>query len=76
LGSEATDIRPRAPETFAVHQQVIDWDLAFSPNGLQAGRLGLSRASPRMMRWAMRDWSRLDRLNRWFGTWSNRAQLD
>ena len=76
LGGMATDIRLRAPEAFAVHQQVIDWNRAFSPTGLPSRALGLASASLPLMRWAMRDWSRMSRLNRVPGTWATRAQLD
>jgi nitroreductase len=76
LGARATDIRLRAPETFVIHQQVIDWVRRFSPDGLPSGTLGLAKATLPIMRWAMRDWSRLSRLNRFLGTWSTQAQLD
>ena len=76
LGGLATDIRLRAPETFVIHKQVIDWTRPFSPDGLPAGTLGLSKTVLPLMRWAMADWGRMHRLNRWLGTWSTRAQLD
>lgn len=76
LGSRATDIRLRAPETFAVHQQVIDWARPHSPAGLPAGAIGLDRATLVLMRWAMQRWERMHRLNRLAGTSAASAQLD
>ena len=76
LGAKATDIRLRAPETFAVHQQVIDWARKHSPTGLPAGAIGLDRATLLLMRWAMGNGGRMDRMNRIAGTWAAAAQLD
>ncbi len=76
LGQRATDIRLRAPETFPVHRRMVDWDRPHSPTGLPARALGLDRPTLRMMRWAMQDQSRMDRVNTLFGTWSPALQLD
>jgi sulfur-carrier protein adenylyltransferase/sulfurtransferase len=76
LGGMATDIRLRVPETFHVHQKAIDWERRFSPDRLPSRSLGLFSSVLPLMRWAMRDWSRLDRLNQVFGTWLTRLQLD
>lgn len=76
LGGMATDIRLRAREAFIVHQRVIDWVRPFSPDGLPSRTLGLAKASLPLMRWAMQDWSRMERLNRYCGTWLARTQLD
>ena len=76
LGGLATDIRLRTPEAFAVHQKVIDWDRAFSPDGLPSRALGLAKMSLPLMQWAMRDWPRMRRLNQFTGTWLARLQLD
>lgn len=76
LGWRATDIRLRAPEAFAVHRRMVDWQHARSPQGLPAGGLGLDRPTLRMMRWAMQDWTRMHRINTVFGTWSPALQLD
>ncbi|GAC1337620.1 MAG: hypothetical protein NVSMB18_02820 [Acetobacteraceae bacterium] len=76
LGAAATDIRLRAPETFAVHQRVIDWANRHSPGGLPSGAIGMDRATLLLMRWAMQSWGRMHRLNRIAGTSAAAAQLD
>lgn len=76
LGAMATDIRLRAPETFRIHRHVIDWHHARSPTGLPVGAIGLDRPTLAIMRWAMRDWSRMQRLNAVLGTWTATFQLD
>lgn len=76
LGAIATDIRLRAPETFAVHRRVVDWNHARSPDGLPQGAIGLDRPTRAVMRWAMRDWRRMQRLNATLGTAGAAWQLD
>lgn len=76
LGAQATDIRLRAPEAFHIHQKVIDWQHKHSTHGIPAGAVGMARSSLPLLRWAMRDWSRMNLLNRFGGTWLAAAQLD
>ncbi|HYZ61818.1 MAG TPA: hypothetical protein VE650_05140, partial [Acetobacteraceae bacterium] len=76
LSARATDIRLRAPEMFAVHQRIIDWKNRYSRTGVPAQAIGLDAATLRLMRWAMADWGRADRLNRILGTGAAAAQLD
>lgn len=76
LGAMATAIRLRAPETFAVHRRVVDWHRPRSPDGLPDGAIGLDRPTRAVMRWAMRDWQRMHRLNRILGTAGAAWQLD
>lgn len=76
LGGRATIVRLSAPETFPIHQRVIDWDHALSPNGIPAGAAGLSRSSLWLMRWAMKTWSRMRLLNRLGGTITGAVQMD
>jgi molybdopterin/thiamine biosynthesis adenylyltransferase/nitroreductase len=76
LGMLATDIRLRTPEAFAVHRRVLDWQRPRSPAGIPVGALGLDAATLALMRWAMRDWRRLDRLNRTIGTLAAAFQMD
>ena len=71
----ATDIRLRCPEAFPIHQRVIDWQRAQSPDRIPARAVGLAGASLPMLRWALGDWSRMQRVNR-LGTWATAAQLD
>ena len=75
LNAKATDIRLRCPEAFPIHQQVIDWQRAQSPDRIPARAVGLAGASLPMLRWALGDWSRMQRVNR-LGTWATAAQLD
>lgn len=76
LNAAATEIRLRIPETFQVHSRIIDWRRKQSPSGIPAGALGLDRASLSIMRWAMRDWTRLHRFNNIMGTGPARIQMD
>ena len=76
LGAKATDIRLRAPETYAVHKRMLDFKRGHSPDGIPAGAIGLDRFTLRIMRWAMESQDRLRLLNRLGGTWSVAAQLD
>ncbi len=76
LGALATAIRLRAPETFAVHRRVVDWTRPRSPDGLPQGAIGLDRPTRAVMRWAMRDWQRMRRLNAVLGTAGAAWQLD
>jgi nitroreductase len=76
LNAAATDIRLRARETFETHRRVIDWTRRFSPSGIPAGALGVSRATLSAMRWQMGDWARADRMNRLTGTGAASLQLD
>ena len=76
LGAAATAIRLRAPEAFAVHQKVVDWQRPHSPDGLPARAIGLDRATLRLMRWGMGSWGRMRRLNQVLGTAGAAAQLD
>ena len=76
LGAAATAIRLRAPETFAVHRDVVDWSQARSPHGLPARAIGLDRVTLRLMRWGMASWTRMRRLNAVLGTGGAALQLD
>ena len=66
----------RIPEAFRVHQEVIDWNRKFSPTGIPAGAVGLNSGTLKVMRWAMQDWSRMELVNRLFGTLGAAVQLD
>ena len=73
----ATDIRLRIPEAFKVHQRIIDWGRSRSPTGIPAGAIGLDNMTLRIMRWALADWRRADRMNRMpGGTFMARLQMD
>lgn len=76
LGAAATDIRLRARETFEVHRRVIDWARGHSSSGMPSSAIGLDRGTLAVMRWAMRSWSRMRRLNLVTGTRMAALQLD
>ena len=76
LSARATDIRLRAPETFPIHKAIIDWDVTLSPTKIPAGALGLGTPTLRIMRWAMQDWRRTQKLNRFAGTGSATLEMD
>lgn len=77
LNGMATDIRLRIPEAFAVHRRILDWNRSQSPDGIPVTAIGLDRATLKLMRWAMQDWSRVARLNRFPGaTLGARMQMD
>jgi len=76
VNSLATDIRLRIPETFDVHRRVLDWERDFSPHAIPAKAIGFDPVTLRLTRWAMRDWSRVNSLNRFAGTAVARLQMD
>jgi molybdopterin/thiamine biosynthesis adenylyltransferase/nitroreductase len=63
LGGKATGVRLGAPEAFPVHQRVIDWRRAQSPDAIPAAAAGLMRISLPAMRWALKSWRRMRLLN-------------
>ena len=76
LNGRATDIRLRIPETFPIHQRIIDWERKFSPTGIPAAAVGLDAMTLRIMRWAMREWRNTQRLNAIAGTSAAVMQMD
>ena len=75
LNAMATDIRLRCPEAFPIHQRVIDWQQAFSADRIPARAVGLAGPVLPMLRWALKDWRHMQRINR-LGTVGTAAQLD
>ena len=77
LAAQNAHIRLTIPEAYAVHRNVIAWGARFSDDRLPDHALGASAMTLRSMRWAMADWARVQRLNRWFGgTLAPRLELD
>jgi molybdopterin/thiamine biosynthesis adenylyltransferase/nitroreductase len=76
LSAQATDVRLRAPETFPIHQRIIDWDTNLSPTKIPAGALGLQKRTLRIMRWGLKDPGRTRLLNRLGGTVSAALEMD
>ena len=76
LNGRASNLRLRLRQAYEVHRRMIDWERSLSPTGIPAGAIGLDAGTLAIMRWAMADWRRLERLNRILGTMSARLQLD
>ena len=77
LCARSTDIRLRMPEAYSVHTRILDWNRAFSPDGVPAAAVGIDPMTMRLMRWVMQSWKRVDVMNRFFGgTVTPRIQLD
>jgi len=75
LNGLATDIRLRCREAYVVHRRMLDWDNRFSPSGLPATAIGLDPMTSKLMRWAMKDWSRVKMMNL-LGTGAASMQID
>jgi sulfur-carrier protein adenylyltransferase/sulfurtransferase len=75
LNGLATDIRLRCREAFDVHRRMIDWENRFAPTGLPASAIGLDSVTRKLMRWALQDWSRVEKMNL-MGTGAASFQLD
>ena len=70
-------LRLLMPEGYAVHRDIIEWDVTYSARRIPEGALGMSPASLSLTRWAMADWSRINFVNRLpGGTWMPRVELD
>ena len=65
LNARATWLRLSIPETFAIHQRIIDWDNRLSPDRVPAEAVGLDPMTRRLMKWALGNWSRASFLNRY-----------
>ena len=65
LNARATWLRLSIPETFAIHQRIIDWDNRQSPDRVPAEAVGLDPMTRRLMKWALGNWSRASFLNRY-----------
>ncbi|HEV8500054.1 MAG TPA: molybdopterin biosynthesis protein MoeY [Casimicrobiaceae bacterium] len=70
-------IRLTIPEAYRTHRAVIQWRARQSADRIPDAALGASGPTLMLMRWAMADWGRVDRLNRFFaGTLAPRVELD
>ena len=63
LTKMATDIRLRIPETFEIHNRIVDWDNRQSTSGIPSRSLGLDAVTLRLMRWSLANKSRTDFAN-------------
>jgi molybdopterin/thiamine biosynthesis adenylyltransferase/nitroreductase len=77
LCARTTDLRLRLPEAYRVHKRILDWNRRFSPDGVPAAAVGLDRLTTALMRWVLRDWRRVEFMNRYLaGTVAPQLQLD
>ena len=64
LAQMATDIRLRIPETFAIHNRIVDWERLESPDAIPSRALGLDAMTLTIMRWSLAKQSRTALVNR------------
>ena len=77
LAAHSAKIRLTIPEAYAVHREVIEWNVRYSEERVPDQALGADPLTLRSMRWALASWPRVQRMNRWFGgTLAPRLQLD
>jgi len=60
----ATEIRLRIPETFEIHNRIVDWDNLKSEHGIPARALGLDPLTLKIMRWTLARRARTEISNR------------
>jgi len=68
ISARGADIRLRLRQAYDIHCEILDWQHDFAPRGLPVRSLALDPATRRLMRWVMRDWRRMDFMNRIGGT--------
>lgn len=70
-------VRLTCREAWAVHRTVLDFKNPFSCTGVPVASIGADPVLRAVMAWAMPEWQRLDRLNRWAGgTIIPRVEMD
>ena len=70
-------IRLTTREAFETHRKVIEWNARESEDRIPDQAVGVDPMTRRLMRWAMKSWSRISFLNRFMGgTILPRLQLD
>ena len=60
----ATDIRLRIPETFDIHNKIVDWKETYSPHAIPSRALGVDAMTLKMMRWTLAKRARTQIANR------------
>jgi len=60
----ATDIRLRIPETFDIHNRIVDWKRVNSPDAIPSTALGLDPMTLKIMRWTLAKRARTETANR------------
>ena len=70
-------LRLTIPEAYEVHRDIIEWHARFSEDRIPEQALGANWLTRRLMRFAMKRWSRVTFMNRWLGgTIAPRIELD
>jgi nitroreductase len=72
----ATDIRLRIPETFAIHSRIVDWQRAYSPDGIPSQALGVDAMTQKMMRWTLAKQERTQMANKMGSPFFAGLQMD
>lgn len=74
---DAAGIRLSIPEAYATHKSIIDWDQQFSRDKMPEQCLGASLLTRKLMRFALKDWRRVNFLNKFLaGTLLPRLEMD
>lgn len=70
-------IRLTTPEAYVTHAKNIEWGARFSEDRIPEQAVGVDLLTGKVMQWALKSWSRVKVLNRFFaGTWLPRLQMD
>lgn len=72
----ATDIRLRIPETFDIHNRIVDWKRTQSPDAIPARALGLDAMTLKIMRWTLAKRPRTEMANRMGSPFFAGLQMD
>jgi nitroreductase len=72
----ATDIRLRIPETFAIHNRIVDWKRSQSPDGIPSRALGLDAMTLKIMRWTLAKRQRTEMANKMGSPFFAGLQMD
>jgi molybdopterin/thiamine biosynthesis adenylyltransferase/nitroreductase len=73
---ETAGLRLRLPEAYPVHRHVVEWSAATSVDRIPDKALGLDPMTLRVMRWAMKTWTRARRSAALGGTLLPRLEMD
>lgn len=65
LNASAAWLRLSLPETFVIHQRIVDWNNILSPDRIPATAVGLDPLTRQLMKWVLGDWKRAAFLNRY-----------
>lgn len=72
----ATDIRLRIPETFDIHNRILDWKRAYSPDAIPSRALGVDALTVNMMHWTLAKRARTETANKMGSPFFAGMQMD